>query len=433
MRSLARRSRLGLCTALSLWLFACTHDWDRGAPKDAATDEGDATPTDAAQSPSDGAMPGQPDAGGADGSVSPGPDANLTNDGATPTDASIRADGAATDAALADAGPADAATQDAQSNQPDAAVDSGPPTCPQNHGCPDVFPCVANPGGYTCRGQRADWPVPLRKPGDSAAVQQFTVSSATLLDQVTGLMWERVQSDQPRTHDAAYKYCEALSLEGHDDFRMPSHIEMATWLATDAVPKLDGAILGTYQDGRHWTVNPDRKMPAYRWVVLLANGVIWSQETTDAELHMVRCVRTHAQKYSGTNATRASVNAAGVLLDRATGLSWEQSVQGVYSAITFAAATTHCDELSFDGKSDWRLPTLVELLTTVDLSQTGASAIASPFLGPIGDRDCYWSSSLFSGTNGMGEERFLISPGGDNFSYPITKTDALCAARCVRK
>jgi hypothetical protein len=33
----------------------------------------------------------------------------------------------------------------------------------------------------------------------------------------------------------------------------------------------------------------------------------------------------------------------------------------------------------------------------------------------------------------MGEERFIMSPGGDNFSYPIAKSDALCAARRVRK
>lgn len=432
--SLARAALLCLGIALALSMLGCSHDWDRDrSSADAAADAAD--PEDAAHGPDASSV--SPDGGSLDSGISR--DSSVADTGASMLDASPAMD--ATGLVTSEAG-SDASTLPDTSTQ-DAGVDSAaPPSCPANHGCPAAFPCMANSAGYTCRGQLADWPLPMRKAGQSAAMQQYTVTATTLLDQVTGLMWERLETTTELSFDQATQYCDGLALEGHDDFRVPTHIEMATWLGSEPAPEYDAALLGTFWDGQHWTSSPDRNDPSLRWNIYLANGTIWSIPTNPvptetnpkAELHLVRCVRTHELRYAGTNANRLSAN-AGVVLDRATGLSWQQSVQSAQSDILYSAADAHCAALELDGKSDWRLPGILELLTTVDLAQTGPNALVSPLLGPTSSGDCYWASTLsaFSQAKDMREERFIMSPNGDSFSYQLTLPDSNCAARCVRK
>lgn len=88
--------------------------------------------------------------------------------------------------------------------------------------------------------------------------------------------------------------------------------------------------------------------------------------------------------------------------DHDTGLEWQKCThalsgascsEGSRTAFVWEAAITHCDDLVWAGKDDWRLPSIQELITIVDYSTSG-SAInpkyfpATPALG-------YWSASSF--------------------------------------
>jgi hypothetical protein len=101
------------------------------------------------------------------------------------------------------------------------------------------------------------------------------------------------------------------------------------------------------------------------------------------------------------------VNGAGddddLVTDNISGLTWMACPAGSGATpscaspaeITLAAATTFCDDLSLDGHSNWRLPTLHELMTIVDASQADPSIDMSYFESPITVfiLDPYWADA----------------------------------------
>jgi hypothetical protein len=97
---------------------------------------------------------------------------------------------------------------------------------------------------------------------------------------------------------------------------------------------------------------------------------------------------------------------SGVVLDDKTGLAWQRVVPaGTY---TWSQAQAYCAALSLNGNS-WRLPSVKELMTIVDVSvapSSGAPTIdSSAFpgtpatsMGGSTNPAAFWSSSLWAGT-----------------------------------
>ena len=84
------------------------------------------------------------------------------------------------------------------------------------------------------------------------------------------------------------------------------------------------------------------------------------------------------------------------VLDRETGLVWERSPNT--STFDWQSAQTHCNELSVGNRIGWRLPTLQELASLVDRSQSGLplghpfnNIQSSAFAGQF-----YWSATTFA-------------------------------------
>lgn len=78
----------------------------------------------------------------------------------------------------------------------------------------------------------------------------------------------------------------------------------------------------------------------------------------------------------------------GAVIDHRTNLSWQPDTAGPY---TLTDAETYCGNLNLDGRG-WRLPTIKELLTIVDLSTPNVpridhTAFASTQVGT------YWTST----------------------------------------
>jgi len=59
----------------------------------------------------------------------------------------------------------------------------------------------------------------------------------------------------------------------------------------------------------------------------------------------------------------------GTVLDNLTSLVWTKDTQQVRGTMTWADALSACNHLDFAGHSDWRLPTVRELLSLVDYEQ----------------------------------------------------------------
>ena len=93
----------------------------------------------------------------------------------------------------------------------------------------------------------------------------------------------------------------------------------------------------------------------------------------------------------------------GTTKDLVNGLMWQRLANPQGEAVfTFADAQEYCAHLSLAGFADWRTPTIKELITMVDESNTPT---VDPTYMPAGTymcgmSDCYtelWSSTLYAG------------------------------------
>lgn len=112
--------------------------------------------------------------------------------------------------------------------------------------------------------------------------------------------------------------------------------------------------------------------------------------------------------------------------DEKTGLIWQDDQNVSENSFTFNEATAHCQDLKVDGFEDWRLPTLREMYTIVDLTRN-RPALKNGFV--VRDDDRYWTATLFA--KEPEKMAWYIS-----FSYGEAepyKKGRLFKVRCVRK
>lgn len=115
------------------------------------------------------------------------------------------------------------------------------------------------------------------------------------------------------------------------------------------------------------------------------------------------------QKGVSTNYSRN--NGDEIVTDHITGLQWQDDAEAVstskpwltaannvapYTDTSGDSATTYCTNLALGGYTDWRLPTIKELLSLSDYEQTSPS-IDSIFKNPVST--FYWSSTTDANDN----------------------------------
>lgn len=87
-------------------------------------------------------------------------------------------------------------------------------------------------------------------------------------------------------------------------------------------------------------------------------------------------------------------NGDGTVTDNVTGLMWQQAVPATTSAQAAAVAT--CATLTLAGDDDWRLPSVIELVSIVDYGRASPSINGTYFPGtPPGT---FWASSSIGTT-----------------------------------
>jgi hypothetical protein len=84
----------------------------------------------------------------------------------------------------------------------------------------------------------------------------------------------------------------------------------------------------------------------------------------------------------------------GVVRDNVTGLEWQQGNDS--HRYTWEQAIEYCDNLSLGGYEDWRLPTIKELATIVDMSIAHPGPTIDTTYFPGTEAAGYWSSSSFA-------------------------------------
>jgi hypothetical protein len=123
-------------------------------------------------------------------------------------------------------------------------------------------------------------------------------------------------------------------------------------------------------------------------------------------------------------------NEDGTVTDTVTGLMWQKDVAtgpagAGLSGFTQPQAVAFCSTLTLATHSDWRLPTIIELTSIVDLGQ-GSPSINVTFF-PATPAAAFWSSSPLAGSPAIW---WVVNfDPGDAYIYDVTfKLDV----RCVR-
>ena len=208
------------------------------------------------------------------------------------------------------------------------------------------------------------------------------------MDRVTGLMWQRLLENKFLTFPDAQRECGQMRLGGHDDWRLPSRIELVSILdMTRTQPSIDAETFPNTPSDWFWTSSVAADSPSSAWYVYFYFGYPKTDDMSNR--FSVRCVRTEVPPKKALG-DRYELGPDQVR-DVATGLTWQRSVPS--GAFKFEAAGSYCSHLRLGGKKGWRLPSLVELLTLIDERARSPMIDGAAFPGTPGEP--FWSSSKF--------------------------------------
>lgn len=122
-----------------------------------------------------------------------------------------------------------------------------------------------------------------------AAANSYTTTSDTATDAKTGLVWQRVVAST-YTFDDAVAYCDALSLDGFDDFRLPTRIEMPSIVDfTTSNPAIDAVAFPGTPPANFWLSSPFVPDATKAFTLVASSGVVVPDPKSD--MNAVRCVR----------------------------------------------------------------------------------------------------------------------------------------------
>jgi hypothetical protein len=220
-------------------------------------------------------------------------------------------------------------------------------------------------GGTPPRYRRMPSPVGAGLPHEA---DYDTTTPGVVVDKLTGLHWQRdltAGNEGQYALGPASAHCELLEFAGSSDWRLPNRAELLTLIdfTSTSGSLLDPQTFGDIADAdKHFWSSDEfdftlsTNVRSYWFVDFATAG---SGRMDGNKLKRARCVRGAAFEpvyLAGENAEQ------GTVLDKTTGLQWQQ---GVGPAGHFD--TTYCADLTLAGHDDWRVPNVKELLLLVDL------------------------------------------------------------------
>ena len=224
-------------------------------------------------------------------------------------------------------------------------------------------------------------------------INESVPEEKTVIDENLGIEWQQIIPTEGYNWDNAAKYCEELNYGGHDDWRVPtikelfSIVDISTNHAIDTTYFPDTPT-GSYfwsssnvSSGRHW---------ALIFSLSLASDVSFMYNHMNDHKFNVRCVREESffKEFSFTSST---ISGDEIITDNETGLIWQKT----YETKNFSEALSYCENLSYAGHNDWRLPNINELISLINYEEVSP---ASDF--PDMPNIIFGSSSIYYGNVG---------------------------------
>jgi hypothetical protein len=233
----------------------------------------------------------------------------------------------------------------------------------------------------------AGWPMPNIVGAGLPNRQSFdTRDPGVVRDEVTGLSWQRAVDADSYDLAHAVGYCTGLTLGGHRDWRLPAMIELASIADTSqADPAADPIAFANTPAVPFWSSQKDITNSGLGWYVFFkSGGVFVGNDVLDPA--RVRCVRGASS--CGDDVGGIYSLAGDLAHDAFTKLTWQRAV--AHDNFTWEGAKSHCETLDSNG-GGWRLPSLRELLTLVDVTRVEPATDTLAF--PDTPSEFFWSSS----------------------------------------
>lgn len=222
--------------------------------------------------------------------------------------------------------------------------------------------------------------------GENSDNTRYTISyidngDDTVTDNLTYLMWQQSVDLQRRSQANAMTYCNDLSLAEHNDWRLPNLLELKDTIHYGMyTPAIDSSYFNTDENTyNYWTSDPGQTS-GHSWKINFSSGT--TTEELNTHKHYTRCAR--GRTVASGNLTDNTNN---TISDELTDLMWQKSGSEVQN---WENALTYCENLSFVGYTDWRLPNVKELMTIVDITQS-STKISGVFSDTTDDS--YWSNT----------------------------------------
>jgi hypothetical protein len=243
----------------------------------------------------------------------------------------------------------------------------------------------------------------------------------TVTDNCTGLLWEQSVNPQALTWPRAIDYCEALTVAGHSDWRLPNIRELASIIDYGTFyPAMNTAFQFPDYAWDSWSGTSGATDSATAWYITFGEGGAREQDKATAKrAHCVVGVsvtlpdtRSSLEAYPGDDTYYNSGcqpsytdNGDGTVNDNCTGLMWETADSFEY----WTSGIDRCTGLVLGGHSDWRLPNIRELTSIIDYGR------ANPPLDPIfvapSQYDMWSSSSRLADSGGSAWFVYFTSTG----------------------
>ena len=202
-----------------------------------------------------------------------------------------------------------------------------------------------------------------------------TVSDQEIVvDKNTGLEWQHSVSERTYRWNEAVAYCENLEYAGYHDWRLPEPLEILTIVdhgaydimadAFNDTPQLlvnksyFGSVFPSFAVGNNlWTSKTYRDDPERAWVFSPQRSYVYPHPSK-TDIYNAICVRGGILPRAEFK--KLKIGGDAVVTYSATGFMWQQGFTVMEDA-EHSNAIEYCNNLTYAGHSDWRLPNKNEL------------------------------------------------------------------------
>ena len=193
--------------------------------------------------------------------------------------------------------------------------------------------------------------------------------TGTVIDNNTGLIWEHSPSEEEYTWDDAPNHCAELNSTnygGINTWRIPNPLEFMTIVDNSKYnPATNSNFMNMPSNYTNFWTSKEYKLYNYNYAYIFSpsdGGLNYAGPKS--KTYKILCVSgDEMQPATSDNFTTQTISGKDVVTDSRTGLMWQKEY---VTDKTWQDALKYCEDSTYAGYSDWRLPNKNELVSLVN-------------------------------------------------------------------